>query len=299
MARDLPSLNAVRMFETVARELSFTRAAERLHVTQGAVSRQIRQLEDELGQALFRRRGRRLELTDAGKQYREFVEDGLRMIRRGTARIRERGSAPRLSLTVLPSFAARWLIPRLHGFQEQHSELEIWLGTSYDTIDFESDTDVDAGIRFGRGHWPDVHVEPLVVERVSPVCTPDIAERLDEPRDVLKFKLFGDKPPWDEWQPWLEAHGVESVGWEPGLSNDFSVILQAAVEGQGVAMARDLLVADDLIAGRLVRPFPAGVRSQFNYYFVCSRRRADDAHLQSFVAWLRTAMQETLDAAWS
>jgi len=299
MARDLPPLNAVRMFETVARELSFTRAAERLHVTQGAVSRQIKLLEGELGQALFHRRGRQLELTDAGQQYREFVDDALRMIRQGTARIRERGSSPKLSLSVLPSFAARWLIPRMYGFQEQYPELEIWLGTSYDTIDFERETDVDAGIRFGRGRWPDVHVEPLVVERVAPVCTPDIAARLREPRDVLKFKLFGDKPPWDEWQPWLAAHGLESAGWEPGLSNDFSVILQAAVEGQGVAMARDLLVADDLTAGRLVRPFSAGMRSQFNYYFVCARRRAADSDLQSFVAWLRTAMQDTLDAAWS
>lgn len=299
MARDLPSLNAVRVFETVARELSFTRAAERLHVTQGAVSRQIKQLEAELGQALFHRRGRQLELTEAGQQYREFVDEGLRMIRQGTARVRERGSSPRLSLTVLPSFAARWLIPRMQAFQEQHPALEIWLGTSYETIDFERDTDVDAGIRFGRGRWSDVHVEPLVVERVAPVCTPDIAERLKEPRDVLKFKLFGDKPPWDEWQPWLEANGIKSARWESGLSNDFSVILQAAVEGQGVAMARDLLIADDLVAGRLVRPFPVGVRSQFNYYFVCSRRRADDTDLQSFVAWLRTAMHDTLDAAWS
>ena len=299
MARDLPPLNAVRMFETVARELSFTRAAERLHITQGAVSRQIKLLEDELGQALFHRRGRRLKLTEAGQQYREFVDDALRMLRQGTARMRERGSSPRLSLTVLPSFAARWLIPRLHGFQERNPELEIWLGTSYDAVDFERDTDIDAGIRFGRGRWPEVHVEPLVVERVSPVCTPAIAERLGEPRDVLNFKLFGDKPPWDEWQPWLALYGLGSARWEPGLSNDFSVILQAAVEGQGVAMARDLLVADDLTAGRLVRPFPTGVRSQFNYYFVCSRRRADDPNLQSFVTWLRTAMQETVDAAWS
>lgn len=299
MAGDLPSLNAVRMFETVARELSFTRAAERLHVTQGAVSRQIKLLEDDLGQSLFHRRGRRLELTEAGQQYRQFVDDALRTIRQGTARIRERGSSPRLALTVLPSFAARWLIPRLHAFQKQHSELEIWLGTSYDAIDFERDTDVDAGIRFGRGRWPDVHVEPLVMERVAPVCTPDIAERLREPRDVLKFKLFGDKPPWDEWQLWLEANGLSSERWEAGLSNDFSVILQAAVEGQGVALARDLLVADDLTAGRLVRPFSTGVCSQLNYYFVCARRRADDPDLQSFVAWLRTAMQDTLDAAWS
>ena len=299
MERGLPSLNAVRMFETVARELSFTRAAEQLHVTQGAVSRQIKLLEDELGQRLFHRRGRQLELTEAGLKFREFVDDALRLIRQGTARVREHGSSPRLSLTVLPSFASRWLIPRLHGFQELHAELDIWLGTSYDTIDFERDTDVDAGIRFGRGRWPDVHVEPLVIERVAPVCTPDIAARLKEPRDVLSFKLFGDKPPWDEWQPWLEMNGLKSTRWKPGLSNDFSVILQAAVEGQGVAMARDLLVADDLTAGRLVRPFSEGVSSQFNYYFVCSQRRADDPALQSFVTWLRKSMQDTLDAVWS
>lgn len=298
MSRDLPSLNAIRMFEAAARELSFTRAADRLHVTQGAVSRQIKLLEDELGTALFRRQGRGLALTEAGEQYREIVDDALRTIRQGTARIRRRGKPPTLSLSVLPSFASRWLIPRLQDFQLQHPEINIWLGASYEPVDFERDVEIDAAIRFGRGRWPGIHVESLVEERVAPVCTADLAAKLRQPRDVLSYKRFGDKPPWDEWEPWLRSVGVEAELDDLGLSSDFSVILQAAAQGQGVAMARDLLVADDLKASRLVRPFAHGVSSRFNYYFVCSARRAADPGLQSFVTWLRAAMQETVDAVW-
>lgn len=296
--RDLPSLNAIRMFEAAAQELSFTRAAERLHVTQGAVSRQIKLLENELGKPLFRREGRRLALTEAGEQYRAVVDEALAAIRRGTARLRQQGKAPTLTLSVLPSFAARWLIPRLQAYQAQHPDLNLWLGASYEPVDFDKDTDIDAGIRFGRGRWPGVHVEPLVEERVAPVCTADIATALKEPRDVLRFKLFGDRPPWDEWQPWLRSQNVDVIPDDLGLSSDFSVILQAAAEGQGVAMARDLLVADDLKAGRLVRPFAHGIASRFNYYFVCAPRRAEDPVLKSFVTWLRSAMTETLDACW-
>jgi len=277
-ARDLPSLNAVRVFETVAQELNFTRAADRLNVTQGAVSRQIRQLEDEIGVALFRREGRQLALTEAGRQYRDVVESSLAALRQGTARLRHSSGSPRLNLTVLPSFAGRWLIARLQDFQATNPELNIWLGTSYEPIDFERDLEVDAGIRFGRGRWPNVHIVPLVEEQVAPVCTPDLAAQL---RDT-----------------WLDANGVKRAVYEPRLSNDFSVILRAAVEGQGVAMARDLLVADDLKAGRLVRPFPGSVPSQFNYFFVCSPRRAADPALIGFVDWLRAAMRATLAECW-
>jgi len=298
MVRDLPSLNAVRVFETVAQELNFTRAADRLNVTQGAVSRQIRQLEDEVGVALFRREGRQLALTEAGRQFRDVVESSLGALRQGTARLRQSSGSPRLNLTVLPSFAGRWLISRLQDFQAANPELNIWLGTSYEPIDFERDLEVDAGIRFGRGRWPNVHTVPLAEEQVAPVCTPNLAAQLREPRDVLKYKLFGDKPPWDEWDTWLDANGVKRAVYEPRLSNDFSVILRAAVEGQGVAMARDLLVADDLKAGRLVRPFPSSVPSRFNYFFVCSPRRAADPALLNFVDWLRGAMRETIAECW-
>jgi len=298
MPRDLPNLNAIRMFEAAARELSFTRAADRLNVTQGAVSRQIKLLEEELGRELFHRCGRRLALTEAGDQYREVVDGALRAIRRGTARLRQQGSTLSLTLSVLPSFASRWLIPRLQRFQAQNPSLNIWLGTSYRVIDFDRDPDIDAAIRFGRGQWPGTHVVPLVREQVAPVCTPDLAAQLKEPRDVLKFKLLGDKPPWDEWQPWLAAQGINTPIEAPGLSSDFSIILQAAVEGHGVAMARDLLVADDLKAGRLVRPFPRGVASVFNYYYVCSPERAEEPALTAFGDWLRVAMQQTLDECW-
>ncbi|HEX9877284.1 MAG TPA: transcriptional regulator GcvA [Gammaproteobacteria bacterium] len=298
MARDLPSLNAVRMFEVAARELNFTRAAERLHVTQGAVSRQIKQLEAELGQALFRREGRRLVLTDAGEQYRGVVDEALAVIRQGTSRLRDHGRDSKLTLSVLPSFASRWLIPRLQSYQSLHPDLDLWLGTSYDPVDFTRPTEIDAAIRFGRGGWSGTHVEPLVQERVAPVCTPDIGAKLTKPSDVLKFKLLGDKPPWDEWQPWLHSQGIRRAHDAPALSSDFSIILQAAVEGHGVALARDLLVADDLRAGRLVRPFPRGVYSAFNYYFVCSPLRAGEPHIRSFLEWLREAMQKTVANCW-
>ena len=299
MARDLPSLNAIRMFEAAARELNFTHAGDVLNVTQGAVSRQIKLLEEELGEALFDRNGPRLTLTPAGQEYRLVVEDALQIIRQGTARLRQRDDSPKLTLSVLPSFASRWLVPRLEAFQAQNPDLKIWLGTSYDYVDFAQQGDVDAAIRFGRGSWPDVHVEPLVVERLSPVCAPDLAERLSEPGDLLKFKLLSEEPPWDEWNRWLTAEALSGSADMPALSSDFAVLLQAATEGQGVALGRDLLVADDLRVGRLVRPYPRGIRSIYNYYFVCSLERVDVPEIQTFLIWLRGEMQETIRQVWA
>jgi len=297
--RDLPSLNAIRMFEAAARELNFTQAADGLNVTQGAVSRQIKLLEEELGELLFHRDGPRLTLTPAGQEYRLVVVDALRIIRQGTARLRQRDDSLKLTLSVLPSFASRWLVSRFEAFQVLNPELKIWLGTSYEKVDFSQPGDVDVAIRFGRGIWPEAHVETLVEEQLSPVCAPEFAERMVEPRDLLEFKLLCEEPPWDEWHRWLSAEALGGSADMPAYSSDFSVLLQAATEGQGIALGRDLLVADDLNAGRLVRPFARGIRSDYHYYFVCSPERIDAPEIQTFLAWLRGEMQETVRQTWA
>ncbi len=302
MARDLPSLNALRVFEAAARHASFSRAADELSITQSAVSRQIKLLEEQLGTLLFVRNGPRLSLSPPGEEYARIVRDSLAAIRRGTSRLFGDRSSQTVTLTTVPSLIARWLVPRLGEFERRHPEVSMRLAPSFDLTDFARDLDVDLAVRFGRGHWAGVTARLLVAETLFPVCVPEVARRLKGPEDLARFSLFTEDPNWDLWSYWLEAAGLPPV--QQGgkrLSDDYNIQLQAAGLGRGVALGRSLLAADDLRAGRLVCPFDIAVRSPIQYYIVCPPERVGERGIRQTIDWLRETAAATVVGleAWS
>lgn len=291
MKRDLPPLNAVRMFEAAARHGNFTRAAEQLNVTQGAVSRQIKQLERALNRPLFERDGPNVRLTHAGRKYYESVREGLDAIRRATDLVADELTVPTITLSVLPSFATKWLVARLADFQEKIPGIEIRVIASYDLVDLVARPDIDAAIRFGSGNWNGVYRECLFQERVFPVCSPDFVRKYGpfrRPADLLKVPTIHAAESCDEWARWLEAAGVES-SLSPGGArfSDQIMLHQAAIRGHGAIVAHSLLVADELASGRLIRLFDISVEARYMYYFVCESGRETEARLALFLEWLR------------
>lgn len=298
MPRDLPSLKAIRVFECAARHLNFTRAAEELFVTQGAVSRQIKLLEDELGHNLFRRDGPKIELTKLGEQYHHVLVKGLGIIKRGTRELRHQASNSSLSISVLPSFAAKWLVPKMVEFQNNNMDLELRVTASYQTVDFDRNPDIDAAIRFGKGGWgSNIYQERLICEQIFPVCSPQLAHGnipLKTPEDLKNHALIHSTEPYDEWSRWFDQAGVEYQKNESGHTySDALLLLQAAIDGQGVTLARSLLVAGDLKTGNLIRPFETSVPSLNCYYFVCAKGRENEDKIMKFLNWLRIEAGQT------
>ena len=288
MKHALPPLNTLRVFEAAARHLSFTRAAEELNVTQAAVSHQIKALEERLGITLFKRMNRALMLTDAGQAYYPAIREAIDAIRQATERLYELESTGTLTVTMLASFAAKWLVPRLGRFRARCPDIDVLLSTSSKLIDFQRD-DVDIGIRYGAGEWPNVISEKLFSEDLFPVCSPallDGAIPLREPADLAHHMLLQDAGM--DWRTWLIAAGIGDVELHFGTSFiDSSLALQAAMAGQGVALGRMALVADDLAAGRLVRPFQISLPSNFAYYIVCSVHTGESPKIKAFSDWLK------------
>lgn len=287
MRRRLPPLNALRAYEAAARHLSFTRAAEELFVTQAAVSHQVKALEQHLGVKLFRRMNRSLLLTEAGQAYLPAVGRALDLLDEATRRLRsdDRGT---LTVSTLPSFAARWLVPRLGRFFQAHSEIDIRVAPSVALVDFDSD-DVDAAIRYGKGQYPGLRVDRLLEEDLYPVCSPRLLDGrppLREPADLRRHILLHDDP--SEWSKWLRAAGVADVvdASRGPVFTDSSMLIQAAIAEQGVALARHVLAADDVAAGRLVRPFGLSIPADYAYFFVCPETSAERPKIAAFRGWL-------------
>ena len=294
MPRDLPSLNAIRAFEAAARLASFSRAAEDLSVTQSAVSRQIQKLEAELGHALFVRNGPRLKLTDRGREYYTVVQQGLGVIKRGTERL-FRHAAPVLTITATPSVITTWLVRRVADFERLHAGTSLHLNSSTAMVDFAVSTDIDVGIRFGRGRWPNVTAEVLVDDVIFPVCRADVAHRLTRPSDLLREQLLTENPSWDLWGDWFAAAGIPHTPPKPvRLSDDFNVQLQATLLGRGITLARGLLVADELREGRVVCPFPIAAASRLQYYLVCHPERHGEQAIATLREWLLEAARATV-----
>ena len=287
MAR-LPTLNALRAFEAAGRHLSFTRAAKELHVTQAAVSHQIKSLEEQLGIRLFRRGPRGLLLTDAGQSYLPSVRDAFAKLVAATERLRARDARGAITVSVLPSFAARWLVPRLPRFRAAQPEIDVRVAADDHLVDFDRD-DVDIAIRYGRGDYPGLRTDRLMTEELFPVCSPALLAGdppLEKPEDLARHTLLHDDMRLD-WTMWLMAAGVEGVDPDRGASfNSSSLVLQAAVDGQGVALGRSALTGDDLAAGRLVRPFAVSLPAEFAYYIVCPEHTADRPGIKTFRDWL-------------
>jgi LysR family glycine cleavage system transcriptional activator len=287
MPRRLPQLNALKAFEAAARHVSFTRAAEELCVTQGAVSHQVKALEDELGVKLFNRQRQRLVITDGGREYLAVVRDALDRIAMGTERLVQRQSSGALTVSTSPDFAAKWLVHRLGRFAEAHPGIDLRVSATMHHVDFARE-DVDIAVRHGDGRWPGLHAVRLCTEHLFAVCSPRVASGLKRPADVLKLPLLhlDDRT---AWSAWLDAAGVADA--EPihgPVLNRASMLIDAAVDSHGIALARTTLAAWDLINQRLVRPFPIALALKKSYWIVCPKVTAALPKLVAFRDWLLT-----------
>ena len=289
MSERLPPLNALRTFEAAARHLSFTKAAAELFVTQAAVSHQIKALEDHLGMPLFRRLNRALMLTDEGQALLPYVRDAFDRLAEGIRRLRQEQSSGVLTISVLPSLASTWLIPRLRDFQTRHPDIEVHMTATERLVDFAREP-VDAGIRYGLGRWHGLRALRLLSAEIIPVCSPALLEGphpLRSPDDLVHHQLLHVLNAPDDWRMWLTATGVEGVDPDRGLKFDHAALaIQAALNGMGVAMGPGALVDRDLAAGRLVEPFDFELPSNSAYYFVVPESTAEQPKIRAFQEWL-------------
>jgi LysR family transcriptional regulator, glycine cleavage system transcriptional activator len=288
MLRRLPQLNALKAFEAAARHESFTRAAEELCVTQGAVSHQVKALEVELGVKLFNRERQRLVITEAGREYLIVLRDALDRIAVGTERLLQRQSSGVLTVSTSPDFAAKWLVNRLGRFAEEHPGIDLRVSATLHHVDFARE-DVDLAVRHGDGNWPGMDVARLSAEHLFPVCSPKLLagrNRLTKPANVLKFPLIHADDRKD-WARWLEAVGVDGAKLSHGpVLNRVSMVIDAAIDGQGIALARTTLAASDLISGRLVRPFDEELRLSKTYWVICPKATTTLPKIVMFRDWL-------------
>ncbi len=285
----LPSLNGLRAFEAAARHMSFTKAAEELHVTQTAVSHQIRRLEEQLGVRLFVREVRAVRLTREGEAYLPAVSTAFDDLRQATARLHRPRAQRVLTVSATPTLAAKWLLPRLGGFQDAHDGIEVRISTSMRLVDFRRE-EVDLAIRYGRGSWPGLRADWLMAEDVFPVCSPALlagAKPLARPGDLAHHTMLAVASYPDEWPIWLTGAGLPRDLMRRSLTFDLALMAyQAAMDGLGVALGRSPLVAADLAAGRLVIPFDLPQAAGAGHYIVCPQANADLPDIASFREWL-------------
>jgi LysR family glycine cleavage system transcriptional activator len=288
MPRRLPPLNTLKFFEAAARYESFTRAAEELSVTQGAVSHQVKELELQLGLKLFNRERQRLVITKAGREYLAVIRDALDRIAIGTERLVQRQTSGALTVSTSPDFAAKWLVHRLGRFSEAHPDIDLLISAAMHHVDFARE-DVDLAVRHGDGNWPGLDAIRLCAEELFPVCSPKLLvghKRISGPRDVLNFPLLhiGDRSAWSKW---LESVGVADVEISQGpVLNRDSMAIDAAVDGQGIALARTTLASWDLLNGRLVTPLTIALKASKTYWIVCPKATAKLPKIEIFRSWL-------------
>ncbi|MGZ8346553.1 MAG: transcriptional regulator GcvA [Allosphingosinicella sp.] len=285
--RALP-LTALRTFEAAARHGSFTRAAEELNVTQGAVSRQVQALEGRIGVSLFERHGRTLALSLEGRLLATAATDALERLGEAVSKLTRPTGI--VTLSMLPSLAACWMAPRMRAFSAAHLNVELRLSASRHLVDFQREG-IDAAIRYGPGGWTDVEAELLAKEEIFPVCSPDYAARLNlgQPEDLGRATLLHNDVP-DGWRDWFAAAGCLKAFTEKGVYLDEdAALLRAAVEGEGMALGRSVLAANDLAQGRLVAPFDVRIPATFSYWFVTPARSPASPQLDLVRSWLLDA----------
>jgi LysR family transcriptional regulator, glycine cleavage system transcriptional activator len=292
MAERLPAMQALRAFEAAARTGSLTRAAELLHLTHGAIGHQIRGLEEELGVRLVERAGRGIRLTDEGERFAARVRSALGDIAEAVREITEARNPRQLRITVLPSFAARWLLPRVGKFIAAHPEIDVDIRASNALADFRRE-DLDLGVRHGLGDWPGLLAEKLADDWYFPVCSPKLARgRLPKrPEELARFTLLRSEG--EPWKPWFEAAGLDWQEPQRGPTfSDSSHMLQAAIDGQGIALARSSLLGPDLRNGALVRLFAIDLRSPRSHYLVYPPRLKSAPKVLVFRDWLFAEMRK-------
>lgn len=291
-------LNALKAFEASARHQSFSAAGKELNVSSAAVGQLVRSLEDWLGVPLFTRTAsgrQRIVPTEAALAALSDIRAGFDRLSIGMAKLKEAASQNTLKLTVSPAFASKWLLPRIESFSEQDPETDLLLDTNQRIVDFVAQR-IDIGVRYGAGNWPGLVSEKLMEEAVFPVCSPAMLRELNirKPADLLKHTLIHDmtgdsNTGYVTWETWFERVGVSKAPVGRGHRiNNSAAVLQAAVDGQGVALARSVMACDDVKSGRLVRLLPElEVISPLSYYAVYREECINKPRLRAFLTWLK------------
>jgi LysR family glycine cleavage system transcriptional activator len=290
----LPPLKSLQAFEVAGRHLSFTDAARELNVTPGAISQQIRLLEEHLELKLFKRMNRAIVLTDAGQLFLPMISAGFEQFSEAVSLVRQKRSDGPLTITSAPSFVSKWLIPRLSSFKAQHPQIDVRIDTSDRLVDFRHE-DIDVGIRFGDGEYPELETLFLFSFDLIPVCSPELLQQgdgLKQVSDLKNFTLLHSNydaldPGWPDWAMWLKVVDAEDVDASHGIYfNQSDLIFQAAMAGQGVALLANVMADPEIAAGRLVQPFAARLPVKLNYHLVTSPQKARIAKVVAFREWV-------------
>lgn len=295
MARKLPSLNGIRAFEAAARLGGFAAAAAELNVSPAAISRLVRLLEERLGLPLFERGPNRLALTPAGARYHPGLTQLLDRLAAMTEEVREMGGAQVVTLGVGPTFAIRWLIPRLGGLQRALPGIELRITTGGETVPFSENW--SAGVRLGEGEWPGLEATPLFPADLLPVMAPALAGRLSAPADLTRQTLLRVAHAPEDWGLWSRAAGLPALRAQGPVFEYYGQALQAAMDGLGVAMGIRPYVDDDLAAGRLVAPFDLAVPKGKGWYLVYRPARLAEPGFLAFRDWLLSEAQPSASAS--
>ena len=287
MSRRLPPLAALRAFEAAGRHLSFSKAGDELLVSQSAISHHIHALEESLGVPLFVRKIRAVSLTPEGAGYLATVRQAFDLLVAGTDAVAARTKAT-VRISLLASFATHWLVPRLGRFRERHPGIDLALDPSVGVIDIDG-SGADLAIRYGQGHWPGVEARLLMPDRISPVMSPALLARgptVERPEDLLGHDiLFSYSRTLFEWDAWTTAAGLDLATARRSLLHDYNIVLQAALDGQGVCMGRQRLIGDKLAAGLLVQPLGLSVHAGIAWWLVLPKRKPSRA-AATFLDWL-------------
>lgn len=289
----LPPLPALRVFECVGRLQSFRAAGEELCISQSAVSYHIKQLEQDLGVPLFTRQARGISFTPQGRSYYDLIGQSFRLLRDGTAALRTPDAPARLKVSVLPSFAAGWLVQRLEGWRAGHPSLEVALDPGLGLANLDRG-DADLAIRYGRGDWDDVDCELLLPERLCPVASPALLRRgapLRTPHELIGHTLLQVSRPY-EWDLWADAMRVDLGAVKTLQLTDYNIVLQAAADGLGVAMGREFLVRARIEAGVLQPVCGSWVALPLLGYWLCLPRTGVKPQAHAFAAWLRAQIRQ-------
>jgi len=294
MKRTHLPLNALRVFDAAARHLSFTKAADELAVTPAAVGQHIRALEDLLGVILFKRLGRNLALTPEAERALPPLRDGFLKFEEAVRTLQAAQTSKSLTISVPPSFAAKWLVPRIERFAESHPDMQVRIFAAMQLVDFNQEN-IDLAIRFGRGDYPELMVEKLLDEHVYPACAPSLLERfpIKTAADLINLPLIHDESAdvddgCPTWAMWLKAAGVDHPDPERGIHfNQSSLAIEAATAGKGVVLAKAAIAAADIEAGRLVRLFNSAHAVEFGYYLVAPEPQWRQKKVQTFINWVK------------
>ena len=288
-------LNGLKALESAGRLGSLQKAADELGVSPGAVSQHLIRAEKQLARKVFSRTPKGLVLTAFGERIIARLSAGFRTLDEALALADDRAESA-LTISVAPVLASKWLVPRLARFRAAHPGIRVSIDASIEIADLEA-SDIDLALRVGNGQWPGTRLRPLLDHAVFPICTPALAGRLREPRDILNAPIVYDAGGWGSWDPWLAPHGLAERDLTIGDSfTDAALCLDAAIAGQGVMLGWQVLAADAIAAGLLVAPFPGQAQTGNRYYIASSPNRTETGRMKAFIAWIEEEMAATAKA---